>query len=67
MPATITEVSYAGTALRLKASVFKGEWIIQAPDPQFPRLPKAGDQVYLSLDPDDFVPLDVKEDADGCS
>ncbi|UAL25260.1 ABC transporter ATP-binding protein [Bacillus paralicheniformis] len=67
MPATITEVSYAGHALRLKAAVFKGEWIIQAPDPQFPRLPKAGDQVYLSLDPDDFVPLDVKEDADGCS
>ncbi len=42
MPATITEVSYAGHALRLKAAVFKGEWIIQAPDPQFPRLPKAG-------------------------
>lgn len=66
MPATLTEVSYAGHALRLKAAVFKGEWIIQAPDPQFPRLPKAGDQVYLSLEPDDFVPLDVKEDADGC-
>ncbi|MDI5790357.1 TOBE domain-containing protein [Bacillus licheniformis] len=54
MPATITEVSYAGHALRLKAAVFKGEWIIQAPDPQFPRLPKAGDQVYLSLEPGDL-------------
>ncbi|MFN2746569.1 MULTISPECIES: ABC transporter ATP-binding protein [Bacillus] len=65
LPATLTEVGYIGNALRLKASFINGEMIIQAPDPQFPELPKPGDQVYLAWDSEDLVPLDIKEEADG--
>ncbi|MFT0803916.1 ABC transporter ATP-binding protein [Bacillus swezeyi] len=66
MPATLTEVSYIGNALRLKAAFIKGKIAIQAPDPQFPALPKPGDKVYVAWEPEDLVPLDLKENANGC-
>ncbi|MED1738740.1 ABC transporter ATP-binding protein [Bacillus swezeyi] len=65
MPATLTEVGYIGNALRLKAALIKGEITIQAPDPQFPRLPKPGDKVYIDWEQEDLVPLGLKEEPNG--
>lgn len=62
---TLTDVSYIGNALRLKASLAKGELIIEAPDPQFPELPKPGERVYISWEPEDLVPLEIKGDENG--
>ncbi|MBU8785986.1 MULTISPECIES: ABC transporter ATP-binding protein [Bacillus] len=62
---TLTDVSYIGNALRLKAAFAKGELVIEAPDPQFPELPKPGDRVYISWKPEDLVPLEIKGDENG--
>ncbi|KKB72210.1 MULTISPECIES: ABC transporter ATP-binding protein [Bacillus] len=61
----LTDVSYIGNALRLKAAFAKGELVIEAPDPQFPELPKPGDRVYISWKPEDLVPLEIKGDENG--
>ncbi|MBG9917510.1 ABC transporter ATP-binding protein [Bacillus sonorensis] len=63
---TLTDVSYIGNAIRLKAAFAKGELIIQVPDPHFPKLPKPGDEMYIAWEPEDLVPLEIKEDKHGC-
>ncbi|TDQ42925.1 ABC transporter ATP-binding protein [Aureibacillus halotolerans] len=60
----LKDVSYAGELLRLRFELKgRGELIVHATDPNFPTLPKAGEEMELSWRNEDIIPLVQRGDA----